>query len=332
LSYGRGLAVVVLLALLAGALGACGESGSEDPQDVLDSAGFETVESGRLDASLRIDSAEGDVDASLSGSFEAEPGGLPQLDLAVAVAGTASGKDIDFEGGLTLLGDHGFVDYRGTDYEIDPNNFAFAKSIFLPPLPGQDGGATGGGVGACRRAAAGLQVGELVEAPRNEGTADVDGVETTKVSGELDASAINDALLGLAGDPSCRVQLEALTPLPLYELRQLGDGLVGAVEKAHVDVYVGDDDVVRKLVADFAADPPGEHGRVAVELELSLSEVNEDQEIVAPTGAQPLPALFRRLGINPVQFITLGSGGEVLRLLLEKVAADAFPGFAVPGP
>ena len=38
------------------------------------------------------------------------------------------GENIDFEGGLTLLTDSAFVDYEGTEYEVDPTTFGFVKS------------------------------------------------------------------------------------------------------------------------------------------------------------------------------------------------------------
>jgi hypothetical protein len=240
------------------------------------------------------------------------------------VAGTADGEEVDFEGGLTLLSKNGFADYRGVEYEIDPTNFTFAKSLFLPKLTGRED--YGDAVAACRKAASGIPVSSLVDRPSNEGSAEVEGVDTIRVSGELEISSMIDGLGKLAADPICRSQLEAVIPLPLYELRQVGDELAGAVKRARVSVYVDDDNLVRKLEIEVTADPEGDGPeRIAVDSEVSLSEVNEEQEIAAPSGAKPLLTLFAKLGVDSRAFFTLPNGGEVLRYLLEKIAADAFP-------
>ena len=49
------------------------------------------------------------------------------------------GEDIDFDGGLTLLTDRAFVEYKGTEYEVDPTTFGFLKSAFEQAQ--QQGGA-----------------------------------------------------------------------------------------------------------------------------------------------------------------------------------------------
>jgi len=95
------------------------------------------------------------------------------------------------------------------------------------------------------------------------------------------------------------------------------------VKRARIDVYVGEDDIVRRLTAEFTAARQGQ--QVGVDLDLSLADVNQEQTIAPPPGgAKPLQTLFLKLGINPIVFVTSG-GGEVVNLLLEKVSADALP-------
>jgi hypothetical protein len=310
----RILLALAALCLAAVVLTACGSS-TEDPRQVLENATFEGVESADFDASVEIESQAGqggNVDVSLSGRAQAEG-----IDVTAKVAGTAQGKAVDFEGGLTLLADHGFVDYQGKEYEIDPSNYSFAKALFFPALS-EEGGAD---VGVCKRAASGIQVDELVEGLHGDGSADVAGTATTKVSGKLDVPAAVEAMAGLAEDPGCSVQFEALSPLSLYKLRLIGGELATSVEKAKVEIYVGDDNIVRKFTADLS----GGRGPVTVHFELALSEINAGQKIEVPSGAKPLEVLFGKLGINPFEFLTWGNGGEGVRSLAEKVAADAFP-------
>ena len=132
----RILALLAALAALATAFAACGGSdkSSEDPQQVLDSATLEGVKSGSIDLSLGVKSEGdegGDLDVSLSGPFQS--GGKETCRSSTMTAkanGTANGEKIDFDGGLTLLPDRAFVEYEGTEYEVDPTTFGFVKSGF----------------------------------------------------------------------------------------------------------------------------------------------------------------------------------------------------------
>jgi hypothetical protein len=314
----RVLLVAVALCLSTAVLAACG-GGEEDPRQVLDSASFEGVESADFDLSLQVESKDkqgGSLDVSLSGRAQAEG-----VQVTAKVSGTVQGKPVDFEGGLTLLSDHGFVDYQGTQYEIDPGNYSFAKPLFFPALS-ERGGAE---LAACRRAASEIERGSLVDNPTNDGSAEVAGVETTKLSGQLDVPAAVEALIGLAEDPGCGVQVEALSPFPRYKVRQLGDELSKSAEKAQVEIYVGDDDIVRKVSGEFTGDPGGGRAPVTVDFEFTLSGVNANQKIEVPSEAKPVTVLFGQLGIDPLEFLSWSRGGEGVRSLGEKVAADAFP-------
>jgi hypothetical protein len=325
LSRFRILTLLAAIAALATVFAACGGSGggsSEDPQKVIDNATLEGVKSGNLDLSLGI-KAEGNeggnVNVALSGPFQSGTGGnLPQFALAAKASGKAKGEDIDFEGGLTLLSDRAFVNYKGTEYEVDPTTFGFVKSGFEQAE--QEGGSKGNGadVTACQEAATGLKVGDFVDNLTNEGSAEVGGTSTTKVSGDLNTGAAIDALIKLTENPACSAQLEAAGPLPIGELEKAKGELTTAVKTAHVDVYVGDDNIIRKLAAELTIEPKGTKSeKVEVEFELSLSGVNEEQKISAPSGAKPLEGLFLKLGVNPIELLEAGSSGEGLGSLLE---------------
>ena len=160
--------------VLAAALTACGSSdkSSEDPQAVIDSATLQGIDSGDLDLSLQV-RAKGDeggkVDVSVAGPFQAgAEGKLPQLDIAASANGTVGGESIDFEGGLTLLPNSGYVEYEGTEYEVDPTTFSIVESA-IDEAQGQ-GGAEGESAGAsgCQEAAADLKVADFVEGLENE--------------------------------------------------------------------------------------------------------------------------------------------------------------------
>jgi hypothetical protein len=318
----RVLLVVIAACLAALALAACGGGGEEDPREVLDRATFEGIESADFDASLEIRSKgkqTGNIKVDLSGRAQSDG-----LAVSATVAGTAQGRPIDVEGGLTLLDDHGFVAYKGTDYEIDPSTYGFAKEIFFPVLSREAAPE----LAACREAAARLEAGDLATGLRREGPADVAGTETTKISGELDVPTAVTALTTLAENLGCSVQFEALSPLGLSEVRELGDELSGSVNSAEVEVYVGDDDIVRRVSAELTGDLGGGREPVTVELELTLSEVNAGGKIEVPAEAKPILVLFGKLGVEPLEFLSWRRGGEGIRSLGEKVVADAFPAAA----
>jgi hypothetical protein len=315
----RILALLVVLTSMASVLAACGgdgDSGSsnsgEDPQKVVENAGLEGVKSGKLDLSLNVTSEGkegGDVEVSLSGPFEAgAKGELPQLEMSAEASGSAMGEDLDFEGGLTVLTDRAFIDYKGSDYEVDPTTFGFVKSALEQAQ--QQEGSESGDITACQKAAEGIKFSQFAEELVNEGSADVDGTSTTKVSGDVDISGAVDAVIQLTEDPACSSQLEAAGPLPLGELEEAKGELSKAVKKAHIDLYVGDDDIVRKVAVELTIQPPeASNEKVELEMELSLSEVNEEQSFSAPSDAKPLEALFKETGINPLAIGEILEGG-----------------------
>ena len=306
----RILALFAVLTAVAAIFAACGSSSDsssnsgEDPQKVLENASLEGVKSGEIDLSLNA-IAEGDeggeIEVNLSGPFEAgAKGELPQVGMKAEASGEAGGEDLEFEGGLTLLTDHGFIEYEGEAYEVDPTTFGFLKSA-LEQSQQQEGEAD---VTACQKAAEGIKFSQLANQLSNEGDADVDGTTTTKLSGDLDVSGAVDALIQLTEDPACSSQLEAAGPLPIGELEEAKGELSKAIKRAHVDLYVGDDDIVRKMALELTIQPPeAKNEKVELEMELTLSGVNEEQSFDEPSGAKPLEALFKKLKVNPLELL-----------------------------
>lgn len=329
----RILALLASVALIATALAACGggggsDSSNEDPNKVVESATLEGVKSGEIELSVHVD-AEGEeggnADVSVSGPFQAGARGeLPKLQMDVSVNGEGEGEKIDFEGGLTLLSDRAFVAYEGDQYEVDPTTFGFLKSGVERAQ--QESGAEAGEVTACQKAAEEIKFGEFMDNLKNEGSADVGGTSATKISGDLDASGAIDTIVKLTEDPACASQLQAAGPLPLDELEEAKDEVGKALKNAHLDLYVGDDHIIRKVDAELLIEPKGAKGeKVEMEFELTLSGVNEDQTITAPADAKPLEDLFKKLGVNPLELLEAGSSGG-LGGLLEGVGGSSSEG------
>lgn len=323
MSRARILTLFLALIALASAFAACGGGGSDSPQAVVDEATLQGVESGDINLSLGIDvkgGKSGHVDVGLSGPFQKESDAeLPEFDLTAAAKGSVGGEDIDFDGGFTLLGGNkAYVGYEGTEYEVDTTTFGFVKST----LKKQGGG--GSEATACTEAAGKLQISDFMENLKEGGSADVGGTSTTKVSGDLNASAALDTVSELIEDPACSEQLKAAGPLPSAAELDVAKGTVqDSVKDTHVDLYVGDDHIVRQISAKATIEPPaGEDNKgvksVQLDLDLKLTGVNEEQTISAPESSKPLSDLFLKLGINPIELLGLFEGqGAGLGGLLE---------------
>jgi hypothetical protein len=319
------LSVFVALVALGAALAACGGGGSDDPQTVVEEATLKGVESGKLNLAVDVNvegKKGGKVDVALSGPFQSESEAeYPELDLAFSAKGSLNGKDLNREGGLTLLGNKAYVSYEGIEYEVDSTTFNFVKSTLK-----QQGGGQGKSseISACQEAAGELELSDFVENLKSSGSAEVGGTSTTKVSGDLDATSAIEAVSTLIEDPKCSEQLSAAGPLPsAAELDKAKSTVQDSLKSAHVDLYVGDDHIVRRIVAQATIEPPksSKSGakRVELDLDLTLTGVNEEQTISAPASSKPLSDLFLKLGINPIELLGAfqNGGSEGIGSLLE---------------
>jgi hypothetical protein len=318
LSKVRILSVFIALIALTSAFAACGGGGNDDPQSVVDEATLQGIESGEIDLALDVKvqgEKGGKVDVKLSGPFQSESGAeLPELDLVFSSKGSLGGKDQNREGGITLLGNKAYVAYEGSEYEVDSTTFNFVKSILKEQGGGQGQSSE---IAACQDAASGLDLADFVEDLKDEGSADVGGTSTTKISGDLDGPAAIEAVSTLLDDPACSEQLKAAGPLPsAAELDKAKSTVQDSLKSAHVDLYVGDDHIVRRISAQATIEPQksskDEAKRVDLDLDLTLTRVNDDQTISAPSSAKPLSALFLKLGINPIELLgAFQNGGGV---------------------
>jgi hypothetical protein len=337
LSRIRILALFATLTALASIFAACGGGGSdssnEDPQKVVETASLEGVKSGQFEMTLHATvegDEDGEVDVKLGGPFEmGAKNELPQLEMTAEVEGSGEGEEINFDGKLTLLKDRGFVEYEGTSYEVDPTTFGFLKSS-LEQAQQQEGSEAD--VTACQKAAEGIKFSQFVDHLKNEGSEDVGGASATKVSGDLNVSGAIDALIKLTEDPACSKQLEAAGPLPLNELEEAKGQLSKAIKKSHVEIAVGDDEILRKFAMQLTVEPPEAKGEsVDVEFEISLSGVNEQQEFSKPSNAKPLEALFKKLKVNPLELLESGTAEGGIGGLLEGLGGGSAGGGSSSG-
>lgn len=321
--------LVVLVAVFAACGGGDDDSGgggsSDDPQQLLENAGLKGVKSGELELSMHLVAQgenAGELDLNLSGPFEqGAKGEIPQLGMTLKVEGTADNEEINFDGGITLLTDRAFVGFEGDDYEVDPTTFGFVKSAFEQAQ--QQGGEED--LTACQEAGEKVEFTQFSDNLENEGSADVGGTETTKLSGDLNISGGLGALIKVLESPACASQLEAAGPLPLGEIEQAKGELSEAVKESHVELYVGEDDIIRKAAIELTIAPPEAKGeKVEMEIEATLTGVNEKQEFATPSNPKPLEGLFNQLGVNPLELLE-ATEGEGLEGLLEGLLEGDAP-------
>jgi hypothetical protein len=313
------LAAFSLLAATA-LIAACGGGGEDrsslSPGEVLDqtfSADNEQVESADVDLKLKVDVAgkqAGTIDATLSGPFESQGSKeIPKFDLKASVqaTGQAAGSDLDFDGGLTSTGDSAFVNYKGSDYQVDQTIFdAYKKQV---ESAASDNTENQSSITQLLKRFGIDDPKDLLTNLSNKGTVDVDGTETTQVSGDLDVAKLVDGLKGLSAGAGILGTLgggASQLPDPA-ELDQLKD----SIKEAHFDIYSGNDDhILRRIKVVLSIAPTtGTTDQADVNFDLTLGSVNESQSIEAPSNPKPFSELLSALGVDANSLGALGNLG-----------------------
>jgi hypothetical protein len=324
------LAICAVALPIPVAIAGCGDddntgSSDADPQQVLD-ATFDNenrISSANVDLNLSL-SAEGQqggsFEAGLTGPFQGDPDNpntLPQLDWTL----TATGDGLDFEGGAVVTEDNAYVEYGGTAYEVGSEDFLATKEeIESQASEDQNLGFSEAFQQGCEQAArqeggdpstCDFDVSAWLTNQTTEGTEDVEGTETTHVSGDLNVEQVLTDFGGIvAGFPQAQA-----APFDFNNLGQLST----AVEEASFDVYSSvDDNTLRKLEFNLAIDPSAISAGTGVPVDsanvgfsLTLSEVNEEQTIEAPSDAQPIDELAGQLDLGGLGLQLPGLDGGV---------------------
>lgn len=318
----RSALLLAALSLFAAAalLAACGGS-SEDrsslsPGEVLDqtfSADNDAVDSGKVDLKLKVDVAgkqAGTIDAALSGPFESQGSKeVPKFDVNVAASGTgaAAGSDFDLNGGLTSTGGSAFVNYKGSDYQVDQAVFdRYKKQV---SSAASDNTQNKSSLTQLLNRFGINDPKELLTNLENKGTTDVKGTETTRVSGDLDVAKLIDGLKSLSTGAGILGALGGgASQLP--DPAQL-DQLKNSITEAHFDIYSGNDDhILRRIAIAFSIEPKtGTTDKADVNFDLTLADVNASQTIEAPANPKPFSELLSALGVNAGSLGALGQLG-----------------------
>ena len=253
--------------------------GGDDSGDV---GAASEIQSGVVDGSVELSfvpRGAGEASTSrisFSGPFEGEGGNeLPNFDLAVSMQETGE-DEVDF--GMIATADAGYIEFQGQGYEIDDAVFERLRSA--TPF-------------------ATLDPTQWFASRSNEGRQEIDGTETIHTSGKADVAEIFP-------DVEQAARQIGLKPGDLEASQR-------SFDQATLDVFRGAEDwLARRIALRLASHGSLEgSGRVKLvqEFSMTLSELNEDQEIDAPEDPAPFNELVDKL---PLQLSGLGeflSGG-----------------------
>jgi hypothetical protein len=306
----RSLLALLACIFVAAGLAACGDDDDDgtpvdadtDAATVLDRtfADDREIESAVIDLRFSFNVRRGGdastFKAQLEGPVDSAGDGLPVFDLQGRLRSDSPRRTVNQSGGAISTGDAAFVSYKGATYEVDPQTFESLTGAFEQSNEASDEqGEAPEGLPAIR---------DFLTDVENEGTEDVEGVETVHVSGAVDVDGLIDRIRPLATGASA-LGIGGQIPSP-EEL----DGLGRLVRSASFDVWSGaEDNLLRRFTAVIELDQPGGSGTAEVRFGITLAEVNEPQEVEAPEDARPLSELLNELGVGGLGFGGLGGGG-----------------------
>ena len=182
---------------------------------------------------------------------------MPKLDIQVSAQ--VKSLKLDQTGGFVTTGDRAWFTLGDTGYAIPQQAWSKivkaresgAAPVGTPPVPSFNVDPSG-----------------WVSNVKSEGTEQMDGVEVTHISADVDSAKAFVQIAKSMGDES---------PLPNAEQRLRKSGLTDA----QVNVWVGDDKIMRRLT--IAMSGKGDGGRrVDGALNFELSQVNKPQSITRP--------------------------------------------------
>ena len=140
-----------------------------------------------------------------------------------------------------------------------------------------------------RKPPAGLKVGDFVDNLTNEGSADVGGTDDDQGQRRPQRRRGDRRDHQAHRRPGLQRPARKRRAAAARQLEEAKGEVEKALKNAHVDVYVGDDNIVRKARRRTDDRTEGQRAkRSKSNFDLALNGVNEEQEISAPSGAKPL--------------------------------------------
>lgn len=280
------------LALVAVALVAagCGGGSSGDAHKLLDEAFSHPIHSANLTLNLQVtvdnvSSLRQPITASLGGPFQSNGGKtIPSFDWNFNLA--FSGRS--FSGTLTSTGTNAYIGVEGQNYEIGAGRVAQLNQA-IARQAGQSHSLK----------SFGIDPQNWVTNASVEGSAQVDGTQTTHVRAGLDVGRmLNDLDKTINSTRSTvgGVVANRLTPQEIAQIKKV-------IQAPTFDVYVAkSDQTLRRVAVGISFKVPSSSQQQLrgatggkIDFALDLANVGQPQTIQAPSGAQPLSSLLNAL-------------------------------------
>ena len=223
--------------------------------------------------------------------------------------------DFSFEGagqsitaGITSTGTKGFVNYKGSEYVV-------SDQIFKQLRAGIEQAQSKGNTSNQSLTTLGLNPRNWLTNAKNAGEAQVGGEDTIKITGGVDLSKLlDDVNTAMAKARKLGVQGGENLPSKLTDAQK--KQVTDAVKDPKVEIYTGkDDSILRRMVVALRVVAPASSsspdGSADFNLDFSISDLNEDQEISAPANPKPFDQLSSQLGgLGGLGGLGAGSGSS----------------------
>jgi hypothetical protein len=285
-----------LLLVVASTLAACGgDEGGDSVEDLLNRAFAEDIRSADLRLEAEVD-LKGMLDEPIrieaEGPFHGNEDKLPSADIDLRIGTDGGGQTITT--GVLTTGDRAFVKFQDVYYEQPSARVREANETIARNQNGDERPLS----------ELGLDPRSWLGEAKEEGDAEVAGVETRHVSGTLDVEDLMRNLNRFVARSSSALGGSAGQPAPPRLTDTDIDQLTEAVEDPTFDVYIGkEDDIIRRVSGRVEFEIPktsraglgGLDGGTIV-FSVEFRDVNGDQQIEEPAKTRPLSDLTQSLG------------------------------------
>jgi hypothetical protein len=232
------------------------------PKQQLDAAFTnDDLDSARFEGALSFSSQGERNGIATSGAFEDRgPKKMPVVDIQVRLDVESSGLELD--AGFLTTGDRAWFIRGDSAYAVPQDPWdRIVEARESATKPAQAGPELK------------LEPGDRLRKVSSERGGEIDGVDTTHLSAHVDAAAAAARILK---------QMEGAGQLPFELPAGVEQRAANTLRDARLDVWVGKDEIIRRLRFELAG--RGDRGRpVQMELRFELSDVNEPQDVSAPS-------------------------------------------------
>lgn len=227
---------------------------------------------------------------------EAKDGEIPEFQADVVIKGEQKAQKLDVKAGGTFTDGRFYVAYDGENYDVGEELSKRATDSLKRSLE-QAEQAGGSAQNQALVGQLGLEPDTWLTDPKIDGEESIGGVDAYKITGAVDIKTMVPDILdaarkaqSLAGGAASK---QAVPEVSAADLDKAAD----QIEKLDVAIWTGKDDkILRKLEVSASIKGDKEGDKLDGSLSLTLSGVNEQQDIKAPSSTKPITDLMPKLG------------------------------------